>query len=206
MKQETKSALARQRILETALAEFSARGYEGASLNTAFAENGISKGLVYHHFKDKNELYLLCVERCFNDFTAYLRAAGAQTDGTPEERLERYFDARMRFFTRCPQYLGIFVDAALQPPPALREAVGARRERFDQLNLSVLRALLAARPLRAGLSPADIAGEFRVYMDYFNLRFRDALAQGEPIEQVLRAHEQRCRRQVDILLHGVFAP
>ena len=60
MKREEKNSLARQRILDAALEEFSSRGYEGASLNTVCAEKGISKGIIYHHFKDKDELYLLC--------------------------------------------------------------------------------------------------------------------------------------------------
>ena len=61
MKQEEKSALARRRILDAAMREFADKGYEGASLNTVCAENGISKGIIYHHFRDKSELYLLCV-------------------------------------------------------------------------------------------------------------------------------------------------
>ena len=65
MKREEKSALARQRILDAAGEEFARKGYEGASLNTVWAEKGISKGIIYHHFRDKKELYLLCVEDCF---------------------------------------------------------------------------------------------------------------------------------------------
>lgn len=72
MSQEETSTQARQHILDAAIREFSAKGYEsGASLNTACAENGISKGIVCHHFKDKNELYLLCVEECVDTLTDY---------------------------------------------------------------------------------------------------------------------------------------
>ena len=46
MEQKTRSALTRQRILDAAMAEFSSKGYEGASLNAACAENGFSKGVV----------------------------------------------------------------------------------------------------------------------------------------------------------------
>lgn len=87
MEQKTRSALTRQRILDAAMAEFSSKGYEGASLNAACAENGFSKGVVYHHFKDKNELYLLCVQRCFNAVTERLKEAAACLSGTAEERL-----------------------------------------------------------------------------------------------------------------------
>ena len=53
MKREEKNALSRQRILEAALREFSEKGYAAASLNTVCAENGISKGIIYHYFADK---------------------------------------------------------------------------------------------------------------------------------------------------------
>lgn len=72
MKREEKNALSRQRILNAAMEEFSGKGYEGASLNTICSEKGISKGIIYHYFKDKNKLYLLCVEECFREVTAYL--------------------------------------------------------------------------------------------------------------------------------------
>ena len=73
MKREEKNMLSRQRILEAVLREFSQKGYEGASLNTVCAENGISKGIVYHYFKDKDELYLFCAADCFEKLTAYLK-------------------------------------------------------------------------------------------------------------------------------------
>ena len=204
MKQETKRELARQRILDAAMGEFSAKGYEGASLNAACAENGISKGIVYHHFKDKDELYLLCVELCFHAATDCLRETAESLSGTPEERLSDYFNARLHFFARNPLYLGIFAGATFQPPAELAAEIAVRREGFDRLNLSVLTSLLEGRELRSGLSPAGIAEDFRMYMDYFNMRFRSALHHGSSMDQVLREHEERCRRQIDILLHGVL--
>lgn len=204
MKQKLKSELARQRILDAALREFSSKGYEGASLNAACAENGISKGIVYHHFKDKNELYLMCVQMCFDSLTDYLQAAMETFSGTPEERLRSYFGARLRFFAEHPLYLSLCADAAFQPPAELAEEIRIRREELDKLSLSVLTALLEKNKLRNGFSISTISEDFRMYMDYFNIRFRDALHQGSLPEQVLREHEERCRQQIDILLHGIL--
>ena len=204
MNQEAKSELARQRILDAAMANFSAKGYEGASLNAACAENGISKGIVYHHFKDKNELYLLCVERCFDAVTTYLEEVASNLSGTAEERMQSYFNARLQFFAQNPLYLGIFADAAFQPPAPLAEDIAVLREKFDQLNLSVLISLLEGKKLRDGLTVSAIAEDFKMYMDYFNMRFRGALHQCNSTEQVLREHEERCRRQISILFYGVL--
>jgi TetR/AcrR family transcriptional regulator len=184
--------------------EFSAKGYEGASLNAACAENGISKGIVYHHFKDKNELYLLCVGECFDRLTAYLRERLDASDGPAEERLRSYFDGRLHFFAENPLYLGIFADAAFRPPMELSAEIAECREAFDKLNIAVLTALLDGRRLRKGLSIPAIVEAFRTYMDFFNMQFQTALHQGCAPERVLQEHEERCHQQLDILLHGVL--
>lgn len=204
MKREDKNALSRQRILNAALHEFAAKGYDGASLNTVWAENGISKGIIYHHFKDKDEIYLLCVEMCFKELTMYLSKAEKMLIGTTEERLQGYFDARLRFFAENPLYLGIFFDAALQPPGALVPAIAERRREFDELNISVLTGLLCSRPLREGLSVAAVVEDFRMYMDFFNLRFKNTLHDGFSAESALMEHEERCHRQLNVLLYGIL--
>lgn len=204
MNREEKNALSRQRILEAALEEFSHRGYEAASLSNVCAEKGISKGIIYHHFKDKEELYLLCVERCFAQISAYLREAAGKLSGTAEEKLAAYFDARLRFFALQPVYLGIFAEAAFNPPPALEEEIARRRQGFDRLNADVLTGVLGGAPLRAGLRAEAVVEDFRMYMDYFHLRFRTAFRSGRSMDEILTEHEKKCRRQLDILLHGVL--
>ena len=74
--------------METALEDFSQEGYEGASLSTVFVEKGISKEIVYHHFKDKDMLYLLCVEECFRSLTGTLARTAEALFGDPEEMLQ----------------------------------------------------------------------------------------------------------------------
>lgn len=204
MKQEQKSALSRQRILDAAMEEFSGKGYEGASLNTVWAEKGISKGIVYHHFRHKDELYLLCVQRCFDALTEHMRIAAQALDGTAQEQLRCYFDARLQFFAQNPLYLGLFVDA-LDPPQKLLPRITQLREQFDTLNVSVLTGLLQCEPLRPGRSVEQVAEDFRMYLDYFNLRFKTACRSSRSRQEILREHEETCHRQIDQLLYGVFA-
>ncbi len=204
MKREEKNALSRQRILEAALREFSAKGYAAASLNTICAENEISKGIIYHYFADKDELYLLCVAECFDALTAYLTQALDSISGSVEQRLGGYFDARLRFFAENPLYLGIFTDAALNPPTQLISKIMGIRGSFDQLNISVLTGLLDSATLRNGITVSAVVDDFRMYMDYFNLRFKGMLAGIHSPEQTLREHEERCHRQLHILLYGVL--
>ena len=204
MKREEKNALSRHRILEAAREEFSKKGYEGASLNTVCSEKGISKGIIYHYFKDKDELYLLCVKECFDALTEALSQTAAALTGSAKEKLQSYFSARLRFFAEHPQYLGIFADAAFNPPPRLNEEIAALRQSFDRLTISVLTGLLEGENLRRGLSVSFIVEDFRTYMDFFNMRFRTDCGKELPMDELLQKHEERCQRQLDILLYGVI--
>lgn len=49
----------KDRILEAALIEFSDKGYKKASTNTIVREAGVSKGLLFHYYKSKRDLYVL---------------------------------------------------------------------------------------------------------------------------------------------------
>lgn len=204
MKREEKNALSKQRILDAAMEEFSLKGYEGASLNTVCAEKGISKGIIYHHFKDKDELYLLCVENCFDAITTSLKNAAESLTGSAKERLQDYFDARLRFFADHPLYLGIFADAAFNPPASLSAEIAKRRRKFDELNISVLTVLLKSETMRKGISVSTVVEDFRMYMDYFNIHFKAAFCAERSIKDILHEHEERCHRQLDILLYGVI--
>lgn len=204
MKQTEKNALSRQRILEAALREFSAKGYAAASLNTVCTENDISKGIIYHYFADKDEIYLLCVTDCFAALTAYLQGALGGMDGGVEQRLQGYFNARLRFFAENPRYLGIFTGAVLDPPAHLSSKIAEARGSFDELNISVLTQLLENTTLQSGMTVFSVVDDFRMYMDYFNLRFKDVMTGIGSPERALQEHEERCRRQLHILLYGVL--
>ncbi len=204
MKREEKNALSRQRILEAAMQEFSEKGYENASLNTVCVKYDISKGIIYHHFRDKEELYLLCVANCFAAITAYLKEVAGKLTGSAEQMLRIYFDARLHFFADNPLYLGIFVDAAFTPPASLCTEIAECRKEFDALNIAVLTGLLNGQSLRKGLSVATIVEDFRMYMDFFNMRFKGLLAGESSTEVILRKHEEICHRQLEIFLHGVL--
>ena len=204
MKREEKNTQSRQRILEAALREFSAKGYGAASLNAFCAANEISKGIIYHYFKDKDEIYLLCVAECFEKLTLYMRESLKEMRGSVERQLRAYFDARLRFFADNPLYMGIFADAVINPPGDLLSKIAEARKNFDSLNIAILTRLLDCAPLRAGLSVAAVVEDFRLYMDYFNLRFKAVLAGARSPEQALRRHEELCHRQLGILLHGVL--
>ena len=52
----------RRRILDGARRAFAAHGYEGATVKVLEAETGLSRGAIFHHFADKDALFLALAE------------------------------------------------------------------------------------------------------------------------------------------------
>lgn len=67
-------------ILEAALEEFAERGFAGARMAAVAARAGIAKGLIYHYFPSKAELFQAAVQACTRPVfeAAERRLAGIQ--------------------------------------------------------------------------------------------------------------------------------
>jgi len=53
-----------KRIINAALKEFTAKGFDQASTNRIVKEAGIGKGMLFYYFKSKKDLYLYLVDYC----------------------------------------------------------------------------------------------------------------------------------------------
>ena len=193
MKRDEKNQQTRRRTLDRALSEFSEKGYGGSSVNTICAVQGISKGIVYHYFENKDQLYLSCVEECFQRLTAHLSAAlQAEEPGPVEEQLGRYFTARMDFFQENPVYQPIFCEAVISPPGRLLEQIQACRKDFDALIISTLE--------RADITVEDVVDLFRQFQDFINAQTQST---DVPAGERFARRDAQCRRLLKVLLYGV---
>ena len=124
MRKEEKTKLTYERIMSAAIAEFGKKTFNDASLTTLCNENGISKGLIYHNFKNKDELYLKCVEKCFETMTTYFKSKEYEGNSV-KESIYNLFQMRQQFFQENPYYCNIFFHTVLQPPEHLRKEIRA---------------------------------------------------------------------------------
>lgn len=200
MKREEKNQQARRRIMDSALAEFSEQGYGASSVNTICSAEGVSKGIIYHYFSNKDELFLACVEECFGMLTAYLKQKMQTVKGNAGERMEAYFTVRTAFFKENPVYQRIFCEAVIAPPAHLSEEIQEKRQAFDSLNIEILEGLLSQVSLRAEVSRAEVIDIFRLFQDFISAKYRVA----ELLLPEYEAYEESCRSTLNILFYGVM--
>lgn len=119
---------ARARIFDAALIEFAAHGYRVASTNAIAAAAGVAKGLVFHHFRRKQDLFLAV----FDDVLARtVDALYAESDPLPAdlfERLHAWALRKLRVAQRDPIAYQFMTLAMHDPPAGLKARLAKRIE------------------------------------------------------------------------------
>ncbi|ABX43968.1 TetR/AcrR family transcriptional regulator [Lachnoclostridium phytofermentans] len=197
MKKEEKTELTKEKIINAAIIEFGLKGYEGASLNNICNDNGISKGLIYHNFKSKDEIYLICVRRCFDMITAYLQEQNVNSD------MHQYMELRFRFFSEHPVYARIFFESVLQSPKHLIEEIKELKKDFDELNIKIYRLALSKLTLRDSVTEQEALEYYSMVQNMFHGLFQYGVFQNEDYTALIDAHETKLAKILDLMLYGI---
>lgn len=99
----------RELIIQNAMRQFLAEGYERLSIRELIEPLGISKGGFYHHFSSKEALFEAVVEGVFAEWTHATEAATAQSNRTVESRLRELFLSPL---DRSGVYYGLLYEGA----------------------------------------------------------------------------------------------
>lgn len=196
MKQAERSKITCENIIKMAIEEFGSNGYEGGSLNR-ICENGISKGLLYHNFENKDAIYVACVEQCFDTFTEFLKNQAIGTN------LQLYTNARLIFFKQNPNLGKIFFEAVLKPPKQLEAEILSSREKFDDLNNQLYQSMLDGISLREGVTKEDAMEYFTLMQTMFNGYFSSPAFSQMPLIEIISCHENRLSKLLEFMLYGI---
>ncbi|WMM24936.1 TetR/AcrR family transcriptional regulator [Tissierella sp. MB52-C2] len=200
MKREEKNLLTRQRIIDSAIVEFGTNSYAEASLNAICKIGNISKGIIYHYFKDKDELYLVCVSECFHALTTFLNN-GETVFCKFEEDMKRYLDMRHEFFDENPYYSNIFANAVLQPPKHLIEEIKKRKVELDTLNVNYYKSALQNVNLKNDISVEDAIEYFLIFQEGFNNYFQNKTY--DNFRNLLNDQELKLSKLLKTMTYGI---
>lgn len=196
MKRTIRTELTVSKIQEAALEEFGANGYAGGTINN-ICKRGINKGLIYHNFKDKDELYLVCLENSCKKLVSLIQESGCTSDQL------QYMELRMRFFTEYPNEAHIFFEAILQPQEKLRDRIKQILEPFEEINEKIYRSVISGITLRDGITEEDAIDYFRQMQSMFNGYFSSFAYRYMTLDKQIREHEMNLSKLLDFMLYGI---
>ncbi len=195
----------RRRILDAAVAEFAERGYELASTNAITARAGVSKGLLFHHFGTKKDLYLHLVNHVVDRYTERLFKDLPELDPDIIERVFQIALHKHRVLLDEPQVNKFLIRAFQETPEEVRpEITSLQAELQDRSNRILMDGVDMSR-FRRGIDPRKAVTLVTACLEGLQERFKERLTPdlAERPQEVARMLGE-LREYLDILRYGLY--
>lgn len=194
MKQSERASLSREKIMGAAMDEFGTKGYRGGSMGS-ICKTGINKGLLYHFYPGKDELYLECLKVSCQKLVDELQDA--------DPSLEAYIRVRTRFYQEHEKESRILFECLLDPPGPLKERINEIMVPVQAYNARIHEKLLSALTLRKGITREKADTYLKVFQKMFNSYFSSPAMQDKSMEERVAVHEQAIPLILDCVLYGI---
>lgn len=158
MKQQERQKKSKEKILQAAITEFSASEYDKVTMENICTRHGISKGMMYHYYSGKDDLFLLCVQNMYQMMRQYLEENMAELEKKDAlHALKEFWMLRESFFGEHPPFKNIFENALLRTPPHLFEKIEEIRGPIEALNRQFLHRTIGKIELRENLKKENVS-------------------------------------------------
>lgn len=190
------------RILAAALEEFSAQGYAKSSTNRIVKRAGVSKGILFKHFRAKKELYFILLDQAVQALLSSMSRVLPVISGKLFERIEQYAAHEMAWLTEHPaQYRLIHQSFTDKESPVYQRVVARYQDCglnfFDQLMQGVDTSELQA-------DKQTILNIFKWFLQGFNQEFLERYPGDCDPAQLRKAYSQTLKTYLAVLKSGML--
>ena len=201
-----KSKISRRKIIDAALREFGQRGYEGASTNQICLSAGISKGLLYHYFKNKENLFLAVCDRCLDDLWQFLDLDKLRSHPVDDGALLDFYRRQTDFFSTHPDHYHILTQLLSScPSDAVAGMIEDKRRVFRDRASVALRLFLSRSSLRPDVDKELTLQLLLELVESVQARYLELIFRRHvPAELALETMEKGLRASLDIILYGIL--
>ena len=149
-KQQQRSVLTQQKLLDAALEAFSESGFKGTSTRDIAERAGVHHPLITYHFKNKDTLWRAAADRIFREFNISLVKAMAEVEAMdPKGRAKAFVHTYVRYSRHQPALHKIILQES-----------GQQSERLDWLVANHLRPLF--EEVHKGTSGIDLDDDAQI--------------------------------------------
>lgn len=119
-KQQQRSVVTQQKLLDAATEAFSENGFKGTSTREIADRAGVHHPLITYHFKNKEKLWRAATDRIFREFNlALARVTADIPESQPQQRAETFVRTYVRYAHRQPALHKIIMQESSYPSERL---------------------------------------------------------------------------------------
>lgn len=175
-KQQQRSLVTQQKLLDAAIQAFSENGFKGTSTRDIAERAGVHHPLITYHFKNKDQLWRAAADRVFRDFRRSLAASlEAHRHESPKRRMASLIRAYVHYAKSQPALHKVMVQEASYPNPRLDWLIETHLRPFFDASFQLLEELQAV-----GVAPR---GNPKLLFNMIRLSSGGLLALGNELKQ-----------------------
>ncbi len=195
----------KQKIIGICMEEFAEHGYVKASTNAIVKKAGISKGILFHYFGSKKNLYFYIIDHIMDYFVDRLKGFDGNMSKDLFEKIWEWTSRKMNIMSENPVAYKILLSIFNNTPDELRKEVIDREKRVQEIMMPHFVSGLDTSLFRKDI-PSEKIIQFVIMSieEYSFRRIEQLSATGElGNDKILRIIEE-CKDYVEILKNGVY--
>ncbi len=143
------------KIVENAIELFNINGYSGTSISEIAKKAKLSKGILYHYFRNKDDLYLFCTRMCIDEYLDFLQA-NLKNPASNTDLITENVRLRMNFFEQNPQYRILYNYIISKKPNHLSSELMEIRKKLIDNNTEQIKKNISEMDIGDGIFEDDI--------------------------------------------------
>ncbi|WP_186430294.1 TetR/AcrR family transcriptional regulator [Clostridium sp. BSD9I1] len=173
----------KEQILDACLAVFARHGYEKTSTVMLAEAAGISRSLIFHHFKSKKDLYLSLLDRCFEKGSIEISFDNILEQGDFFEVKEKISNIKFNYYRKNPELYKVIIEAFYNTPEELKMDICEKYGKLINKRDEVMELLFEKVPLRKGVDRKQAFEIIKITLDYFENKYLSDLVEHKELNE-----------------------
>lgn len=194
----------REKILGDCLSVFARHGYKNTTIGMLAEAAGISKALIFHHFKNKKKLYFSLLEHCYNKVGTALQADTVSENQDFFQAVNLFMRNKFDYYRKHSDESQLVYNAFYSIPDDLKEDMEEKYGHILDSKNNVWEQLFEKVPLREGVERKEAFELIMITLGHFDDKF---LAEVSNIDVMDEEYAQnlfdKMIRLFSIIRHGI---
>ena len=178
----------KEQILDACLAVFARYGYKNTSTVMLAEAAGVSKALIFHHFKSKKELYLSVLDRCFEKARTELRIDVLSEYRDFFEAIDRFSPMKLDYLKKNPAVYKVAREAFYATPDELKADIEEKYGPLIAAKDKVWEQLFEKVPLKEEVDRGQAFELIMITLDHFENKFLSEVTDEKDIDETYLQH------------------
>lgn len=173
----------KEKILDACFQVFARHGYANTSTTMLAEAAGISKALIFHHFKSKKELYLSVLDRCFEKGRIDMGFDTLLQNQDFFAAKEKSSLTKFHYYKKNPDLMRIMREAFYATPDELKTEIQDKYGKLLANNEKEWKSLFERVSLREGVDREQAFRLVMLTLDYFDRKYLSDVEQYDDLDE-----------------------